>query len=74
MSILQLQNKHYTFLLISHVSFMWPAFLNMQTTEKPNMRQKYAEMWYRIAWNQLPHVVPQGSGHMDGAILLAVRW
>jgi len=29
---------------------------------------KYAaEIWYRIAQNQLPHLVPQGSGHMDGA-------
>ena len=36
---------------------------------------KYAvEMWHRTAWNQLPHLVPQGSGHMDGAILLATRW
>jgi len=24
--------------------------------------------------NQLPHLVPQGSGHMDGAILLAKKW
>jgi len=28
---------------------------------------------YRIAQNQLPHLV-QGSGHMDGAIMLATRW
>jgi len=24
--------------------------------------------------NQLPHLVPQGSGDVDGAILLATRW
>jgi len=30
---------------------------------------KYAaEIWYRIAWNQLPHLVPLGTGHMNGAI------
>jgi len=29
----------------------------MQTTN-------VAEIWYRIAWNQLPHLIPQGSGHM----------
>ena len=28
------------------------------------------EIWYRIAWNQLPHLIPQGSGRVDGAILL----
>ena len=33
----------------------------------PNMRRKYAT----AAWNQLPHLVPQASGHMDSAILLA---
>jgi len=31
------------------------------------MRRKYDN-----AWNQLPHLVAQGSGHMDGAILLAI--
>jgi len=40
---------------------------NMRTAETPNMRQIYAEIRYRIAWNQLPHLVPQGSGHVDGA-------
>ena len=36
---------------------------------------KYAaEIWYKIAWNQLPRLVPQGSGHLGGAILLATRW
>jgi len=36
-------------------------------------RQKCAEIWHRIAGNQLPHLVPQGSGHTDDAILLATR-
>ena len=39
------------------------------------MNAKYmAEIWYKIAWNQLPHLIPQFSGHIDGAILLATRW
>jgi len=38
------------------------------------MRQKYAEVWHEIARNQLPHLVAHGSGHVDGAILLAARW
>jgi len=51
----------------------------------PHFRKKYAdrintkyqieaEIWYRIAWNQMPHLIPHGSRHMDGAILLAIRW
>ena len=40
-----------------------------------SINMKHAmEMWYRIAGNQLPHLVPQGSGHMDGAMLLPTRW
>ena len=35
------------------------------------IKTKYAaEIWHRIAWNQLPHLVPQGSRHKDGAIQL----
>jgi len=32
------------------------------------------EVWHRIAGNQLPHLVPRGPGHTDGAIRLATRW
>ena len=32
-------------------------------------RALYTLIWHRIPWNQLPHFVPQGSGHVHGAIL-----
>jgi len=55
---------------VRHVSFM-------QHLKKyvDRINTKYmVEIWYRIALTQLAHLVPQGSKHMDGAILLATRW
>ena len=52
-----------------------PVLCGILLKYEDRINAKYAaEIWYRIAWNQLTHLVPQGSGHMDGAILLATGW
>ena len=63
-------NMHNKTVTITHVSFM--RHLKKYVDR---INTKYAaEIWYRIAWNQLTRLVPQGSGHINGAILLATRW
>jgi len=53
-----------------HVSFM--RYVKKYADRKNT--QYSAEIWYRNARHQLPHLIPQGSGHMAGAILLATGW
>ena len=53
-----------------HVSFMRHFYLKYADCINAECA---AEIWYEIAWNQLPHLDPQGSRHMDGAILFATR-
>ena len=45
-------------------------FLNMRTALTPNMRRKYG---IELVGANYP-IIPQGSGHVEGAILLATTW
>ena len=47
-----------TWLLVRHVSFM----RHLKKICRPHKHQIWGGILYKIAWNQLPHLVPHGSG------------
>ena len=59
------------YLLFRRVSFMRHFYLKYAD----RINAKYAaQIRYKITWNRLPHLFSQGSGLMNGAILLVTRW
>jgi len=50
---------------------------HMRIAQTPNMQRKYAEEWYKIAWNQLTRIAgrqnPKGGGEFNLKTLAYVR-